>query len=164
MSSMPEQKPGRSEQNVGTPKEFLRALKHKLGIKYFDIDLAASFENTVACRYYDEKDDALVQPWKQGIGWDFCNPPYGHLEPWVEKALHESEDHDAQIAMLVPASVGSNWWWKWVHEMAYVIFLNGRITFEGHETPYPKDLAVLLYAPMFELNGGYSVWPWKETV
>ena len=47
--------------------------------------------------------------------------------------------------MLVPAGVGSNWWKAWVHHKAYVFLLNGRITFVGQPTCYPKDCCLLYY-------------------
>jgi hypothetical protein len=56
--------------------------------------------------------------------------------------------------------VGSNWWRDNVDGKADVLFLNGRITFVGHNAPYPKDCAILLYAPF--LNGNYSVWSWNN--
>lgn len=157
MAKMPKQKPGKSEQVVCTPPEFLKALKHRLAIDEFIIDLAADEMNTVAASYYDEADDSLTLSWAFD-GWGFCNPPYSHIEPWVKKAYEEAQT-GAKVAMLLPASVGSNWWANWVIGKAYVTFLNGRITFIGHKSPYPKDLVVLLYAPF--LDGGSCVWSWQ---
>ena len=160
---MPAQKPGKSRQDYCSPPELLTALKRKLGILYFDIDLAASGENTVAEGFYTEKENALVQPW--GVlagGWGYCNPPYANIKPWVEKAYYETDIHGAQTAMLVPASVGANWWQDWVHHHAYVLFMNGRVTFVGETTGYPKDTAILLYSPMTIGDGGYSVWNWHD--
>jgi phage N-6-adenine-methyltransferase len=160
--TMPEQKPGRSEQTVCTPPEFLDAVRRRLGIDEFDCDLAADETNTVVPeKFYTEQDDALVQPWKfaWSEGWNWCNPPYADIGPWVEKAQMEAYVHGTNTAMLVPASSGSNWWMHWVDGKAYVTFLNPRIKFVGHKTPYPKDLALLLYAPF--LHGGSCVWRWK---
>lgn len=161
---VPEQKPGKSEQVVCTPPNFLNALKNHLRIDEFSIDLAADGFNKVTDKFYGEEDNSLVQSWTEFKGqplkpWAFCNPPYGDIRPWVEKAYAESQK-GAHVAMLVPASVGSNWWADWVHQLSYVTFLNGRITFVGHKSPYPKDLAILLYAPMFGVDGGYGVWDW----
>ena len=159
---MPIQKPGRSKQDYGTPPELLAAIKRRLGIGQFDIDLAASAENAVCVNYYDEAMDALADrnPWKvtQG-GWAFCNPPYSHIEPWVTKAVREA-DAGAHIAMLLPASTGSNWWAAWVEGYAYTLFLNGRVTFVGCSAPYPKDSALILYTPQFFL--GHEIWFWEN--
>lgn len=156
--TMPVQKPGRSKQDYRTPPEFLAALKKKLGITHFVADLAATEENAVAASFYTEADDALTRGWSLG-GWVFCNPPYKHIEPWVIKAVEESEK-GAQIAMLLPAGVGSNWWDCFVHNWAHVLFLNGRLTFVGEKDCYPKDSAILLYSHY--IHGGYETWTWRD--
>lgn len=158
-NKMPAQKPGRSKQTYSTPPELLAAVKKRLCISKFVIDLAADAENAVADVFYTEEDNALVQPWAfWGNGWCWLNPPFGHLEPWVRKAAEESQN-GANIAMLVPASVGANWWKCWVESYAYQSFLNGRITFVGETTPYPKDCAILLFTPWGFL--GHEIWRWK---
>jgi len=158
MKVMPQQKPGRSEQVVATPKEFLDAVRNRLRIDEFSYDLAADANNTVAPRFFDEEEDALIQRWWEIEGWSWLNPPYSKIEPWVTKAWFASR-LGAQIAMLIPASVGSNWWRDWVRGKAYVTYLNDRITFVGHDYVYPKDLALLLYAPYLE--GGSCLWGWQ---
>lgn len=156
--TMPAQKPGRSKQDYQTPLEFLAAVKRRFGIAEFDIDLAADAENAVAPIYYDAETNALIQPWRtvgRGLAW--CNPPFGDLGPWVEKAWRESRTA-ARVAMLVPAGVGSNWWREWVHGKAFVLLLNGRLTFVGAAQPYPKDCCLLIYGP--DVAPGYEVWTW----
>ena len=158
MAKMPAQKPGKSEQTVCTPPVFLQKLKYKLGITEFVIDLAADKSNTVAPHFYSEEDNALTQSWQIGEGWAFCNPPFANIRPWVEKANSEKSIH-ANIAMLLPASIGSNWWAEYVHDKARVLILKGRLTFVGHTTCYPKDLVVLLYSPRVFVR--YEIWDWK---
>ena len=155
--SEPQQKPGKSKQNYGTPPAFLDAVKRLLHIQEFGIDLAASPENAVCPHYFTEADNALLQCWLPN-GWSWCNPPYADIRPWVEKAAWEAQK-GASIAMLLPAGVGSNWWFHHVHGRAYVHFLHPRLTFVGERAPYPKDLALLLYAPY--LQGGYNCWGWQ---
>ena len=164
MAKMPKQKPGRSEQVVATPPEFLQAVRNRLCIADFDFDLAADESNSVILvprgekKFYDEADDALIQPWNLGSGWNWCNPPYADIEPWVSKATSESMQ-GAQIAMLVPASVGANWWRAFAEPSAYVSYLNGRLKFVGHKNYYPKDLALLLYTPWGFT--GHEIWNWR---
>lgn len=157
---MPPQKPGKSEQVVVTPDEFVEAVKFRLNITGFNYDLAADADNTKATSYYSKEDDALKQSWTFhfNAGWSWLNPPYENIGPWVEKAWNESRK-GAQVAMLIPASVGSNYWAKWVDGKAYVTFLNGRVRFVGHPTGFPKDLVLLLYTPY--LMGGSCIWRWK---
>ena len=159
---MPKQKPHRSKQDYQTPPELIHAIKMELGIKNFSIDLAASGENFIVPYYYCEEDNSLVQNWNVG-GWGFCNPPYADIKPWVQKAYEEFQK-GASIVMLLPASVGANWWRDWVHLKCLVMFLNGRIQFVGATGLYPKDCAVLVYSPLLEGKTGYKVWSWREHV
>lgn len=164
--TVPKQKPGRSEQVVCTPPEFLNAVCRRLCIDWFIWDLAASTDNTIVepnangWRHYDEADDALVQTWPKG-GWCWLNPPFGDIEPWVRKASIEAAN-GASTVVLVPASVGSNWWRHYVEPFSYVSYLNGRLTFVGHKTCYPKDLALLLYTPWG--FSGHETWRWKANL
>ena len=178
--SMPIQKPHRSRQNYQTPKELLTAVKLRLGIDHFSVDLAASSVNTVAPRFYSKRTNALVQPWALG-GWNFLNPEFADITPWVKKAELEMMN-GAHTVMLVPAGVGANWWRDFVHDKVRVLFLNGRLCFiagwwktidpatlKAGKTPafyataplYPKDCAVLLYSEKF--TPGYEVWTWRKT-
>jgi phage N-6-adenine-methyltransferase len=156
--SMPRQQPGTSKQDVRTPKVFLAAVKRRLGIDSFIVDLAASQSNTIAKQFYSERSNALVQSWVFD-GWNWLNPPFSDLRPWAQKAFEESRQ-GAHTAMLVPAGVGANWWRDWVHTKARVLLLNGRITFVGHKQPYPKDCVLLLYEAC--VIPGYEIWTWPN--
>lgn len=174
--AMPPQRPGKSKQDYGTPRDFLDAAKRKLGIMAFGLDLAATAKNTTARRYFSSVDDAFEQAsWKaRGESWSWLNPPFGDIAQWAERCALEAREHGAKIAFLVPASVGSNWWAQHVHRQAdvcRVLFLNGRITFVGHEDPYPKDLALVLYQDRREddepmITGApkisYDCWRWQS--
>ena len=157
---MPVQKPGRSKQDYGTPPELLAAIKHKLRIEEFDIDLAASEENKVAVKCYTEENSAfkMGNSWKQGTGWNWCNPPFADIEPWVRTAAVEAYTRGAQTAVLVPLSL-SEWWVNWVEDYAYKLLLHGRIKFVGAEQGYPKDCAILLYTP-YRAKGS-ELWDWR---
>lgn len=51
----------------------------------FDLDVAAPLGGPLhvpADAYYTVAEDGLTQPWR-GIVW--CNPPFSHLRPWVER-------------------------------------------------------------------------------
>lgn len=187
MATMPAQKPHRSQQNFRTPADFLEAVKHKLQIWEFTIDLAAEAENAVAEIYYDREIDALQQSWYLGPGWNWLNPEFGTIQPWVERAWTElrTRDRQPQTAVLVPAGVGSDWWRDWVHEKAHVLLLNGRLCFihdwqhtidpatlkEGKGPPrfytqaplYPKDTCLLLYSATY-VGPWYAVWDWRREI
>ena len=154
---MPAQKPGRSKQDYQTPPEFIRAVKHLLGVEAFGLDLAASQENTQANHFWSEADNALGLDWYVLEGWNWLNPPYANITPWVKKAA----EADRKIAVLVPASVGSGWWHDWVFRRSFILYLRPRISFIGADGPYPKDLALLLYGI---LPKGDAAWNWRTDV
>ncbi len=159
---MPKQQPATSKQAVGTPLILLDAVRRRLKIADFVIDLAATKGNRVTERYYSRKENGLAQSWPRAA-WCWLNPEFNAIEKWLSKVCEEAY-MGSRIAVLVPAAVGANWWAKYVHRRARVLFLNGRVTFVGHKQGYPKDCAVLLYEPPQEprLAGGrgYSVWRW----
>lgn len=163
MPMMPEQKPGSSRQDYETPEDLIRAVKRRLAIREFAIDLAAESSTAKAVNYVTKEDDALSISWALNFPaswpkyeWAWLNPPFAKIEPWLEKAATCGRN----VAVLIPASVGANYWAKWVHDKALVLLLNGRITFEGELDPYPKDCVLLLYSP--DIGPGYQPWRWTE--
>ena len=152
---------GGSRQDYQTPTEFLYAVENKLDCSFWR-DLAATDENHIdgVNQWFTPEQDSLKQDWHGRDYyevWQWLNPPFSNITPWVKKA----SETNAHIGMLVPASVGANWWRDYVHNKAHVLLLNGRITFVGEKDPYPKDCALLLYTPM--IKGGYEVWSWNAS-
>lgn len=159
--SQPSQKPGKSRQDFGTPDVFIAAVKSVFG--HLDWDLAADETNHKAFEWFDEAMDGLKQPWYKLLprndgNWLWCNPPFGNIEPWARKCWEES-DYGARVLMLVPASVGSNWWFRWVHDKAHVYLLSPRLCFDG-KSPYPKDCVLLAYDKSRPTPPGYECWRW----
>lgn len=164
MAKMPAQRPSSSFQAYTTPLRFLHALQEKLGIGAFTLDAACSEENQIPGTLFGLtlKEDALspLSDWNKG-GWTYCNPPYGDLRPWVRKARDEAT-LGASIAMLLPASVGANWWREFVESNAFIFFLNGRLSFPPQTAPYPKDLATLIFTPwLVDTHPGSAIWDWR---
>jgi phage N-6-adenine-methyltransferase len=143
--AMPRQKPGRSDQVVATPRNFLDAVENRFGP--IGLDLAANESNAV-CKLWlgpgsplQGGEDALAP----AVSWSgrtlrWLNPPYSDLDPWAAKCA--AERHHAFIAMLTPASVGANWFAEHVHGKALVLAIRPRLTFVGSSDPYPKDLCL----------------------
>lgn len=133
---------GSSSGEHGTPWEFIRALQYHYDER-FEIDLAATAENTKAPIYLSPQDNSLSRSWRLYKGLCWLNPPFADIAPWVEKCAVEKL-YGARILLLVPASIGANWYWDWVHDYASVYSI-GRLTFEGSSDPYPKDLMLCEY-------------------
>lgn len=161
---MPAQKPGRSQQIVVTPEEFMIPVSERFGL--VDIDLAANIENKKALKFFGPGSMWWTDALDDGCRWDpdyndglcWLNPPFGNIAPWAAKCVRESEN-GARIAMLVPASVGANWFNNYVRPYAYVLELTPRLTFVGHKSAYPKDLILAVYTP--ERFVGREAWEWK---
>lgn len=156
---MPVQKPGESRQDYATPWEFIRAVEARYG--RLDVDLAARIDNARAPRFVTPKEDSLAVPWAERFagmfGW--LNPEFADIDPWASKCRVEtSTPGGLQVALLTPASVGSNWFAEHVHGHALVLALSPRITFEGERDPYPKDCILSLFG--FG-QAGFDVWRWK---
>ena len=112
---MPAQKPGKSVQEVGTPRAFLDAVETRFGKIAWD--LAANETNHVVDEWSGpgstKQPDSLKGAWLElppGLFW--LNPPYANIGDWVEKCDKEQREgygnsRAQRIALLVPASVGT---------------------------------------------------------
>lgn len=153
----PTVKRGKSEQVVGTPWEFIRAVQGKFGL--LEWDLAATEENAKAQKFITPEQDTFKQNWSKllngGLGW--LNPEFDPMALWSAKCALEQK-RGAEFLVLTPASVGANWFWDNVKPFA-TSYSVGRMKFEGHKDPYPKDLLLNHYCanPSHELKR----WRWK---
>jgi phage N-6-adenine-methyltransferase len=150
----PDYRRGAAKQDWATPPELIEAVERRFGP--LAVDLAATAANTKAPLYLTEADDSLVQPWHELSGLLWLNPPFRHIEPWAAKCAAEAE-FGARIALLVLASVGTNWYRDHVHGRALVLFLNGRITFVGATSAGMNDCMIALYGE----PPGFEVWKWR---
>ena len=149
-------------QSYQTPPEFLAVVADRFG--RIDWDLAAHDRNAVCPRYLGPgsmfAEDSLEADWPAIIGprsvaW--LNPPFADIRPWAAKCARLSE-RGGWTLLLVPASVGTNWWSEIVHYQGFAFWLSPRLRFVGCADPYPKDLALVAY--------GYGVtgagpWRWR---
>jgi phage N-6-adenine-methyltransferase len=153
----PTMKRGRSKQDYGTPWDFINAVQARFGA--LDVDLAASEENAKARTWVGETVGSLVvhwaKTWPSGNMW--LNPPYADISPWAEKCAAESRLRTGLILFLTPASVGSEWFAAHVYGKAMVFGLRPRLTFDGTDAPYPKDLILSVFG--MGMNG-FDTWRW----
>ena len=145
---------GKSKQDYATPCEFIAAVEARFG--NIDFDLAAHAFNAVISNYFDHERNSLAQDWHLLAGTLWLNPPFGDIAPWAAKCASVRHRRGWTL-LLVPASVGSNWYANYVAGKAFEMPLRPRLSFDG-KNPYPKDLA--LFAFGFGVSG-YETWKWK---
>lgn len=146
---------GGSKQDYQTPAVFMAAVLKRFGPINFD--LAASPHNTQHANFFSEQDDSLRQEWHKIAGNLWLNPPFSNIAPWAAKCHAESQ-LGARILFLVPASVGANWFRDHVHRHAFILSLNGRMSFDGKQ-PYIKDLVLICHG----WGVGFDTWDWRNT-
>jgi phage N-6-adenine-methyltransferase len=167
--SMPEQKPGRSKQDYGTPKEFLEAVRKRFNISDFDWDLAAHEGNHVTHNWLGrggrapdsfEVDWSTLQGRMRGDVHLWLNPEFGNIKPWAAKCAASTRESGVAIYFLTPASVGANWFAEHVWPYARVIALQGRLSFDG-VAPFPKDCMLSVFSTVGRKT--FEVWDWRKT-
>lgn len=157
---------GSSRQNYRTPLEFLAAAAARFGRLAWD--LAADAESSVAApdHYFGPDSpcasDALAIDWSTDTrlptgGTLWCNPPFATIAPWAEHCA-ALRDRGGWALLLVPASVGTEWWSRHVHGVGYALWLAPRLKFVGCADPYPKDLALVAYG--YGVTGA-APWRWR---
>ncbi len=166
-----------SKQDYQSPSDFIEVVEYTTGRISFD--LAASYHNRQSDLYFAKPGsndphaqaiDSLAQDWVAlsrrvppgSLLW--LNPEWSNITPWARKCF-ESAPHlvrRVKIAFLVPASVGSNWFLDYVFEKSYTRFLNGRLTFVGHQDAYTKDCMFSLFGADVPLRA--EPWKWTETL
>ncbi len=160
--TMPRQKPGESEQDVATPRDFLDAVEKRFG--RIGLDLAADSNNHVCPLWLGPGsplmggEDALA-PNVSWAGRDlrWLNPRFANLKLWAQKSAEQR--HHAFIAMLSPAIVSTNIFDEFIHRKALVLGIRPRLIFVGQTDPYPKDLILSVYGPL--VCPGFDTWKWK---
>jgi len=127
-----------------TPKDLFLELSQRYGP--FDLDAAASKENTLCKEYYTKEDSALDYPW---FGRVWCNPPYSLWQKFVEKAWVENAHLRCESAtLLLPARTDTKAFHTYIYNpvtrkfrySVEVQFIKGRLKFSGsqHGAPFPS--------------------------
>lgn len=151
---MPAQQPGKSRQDYETPSEFLRAVVRRFGpIRY---DVACTKENSKGQHFLG--DNTLTLDWSRFDGNIWCNPPFADIGTWAKKFSDECFARPAFSFLLVPASIGTDWFAKHVKDRAFVLGIAPRLTFVGCSDPYPKGLMTAVYG--FSMRG-FDTWRWQ---
>ena len=125
------------KQDWQTPPSVFEPLHREFG---FTIDAAASSENALLPRYWNEENDAIKQDWSGERIW--CNPPYGRYQrEFIRKAAEMQAD---VTVLLIPARPDTAAWHDWIFPYAEIRFIRGRIKFVGakNSAPFPSAIVV----------------------
>lgn len=161
-----------AKQGHRTPPEFLEAVERRFGRITFDLAATRGHQVLGIDHYFTPEVDALQQDWgavdvwamknaglprplRMGVSW--LNPPFSNISPWAEKLATECRNLPWWTLCLVPASMGSKWWDRYVLHKCVAIGVT-RMAFAGSEHVYPKDLALLAFG--FGV-AGHSFWDWQ---
>lgn len=135
----------------GTPPDFFTRLNR---VFRFTLDAAADDKNAKCERYITAEQDALTVPWHGVLPVParvWLNPPYsrGWKEAFCEKAIGEVANGNATlVAMLLPANTADGYWTRWVvPHAAEILFVDGRLKFEGAPACADFPSAVVVYRP-----------------
>lgn len=159
---------GNSKQDYRTPVDFLEAVRLNFGS--IDFDLAAHHGNHITPKWFGpggiREDTLALDPTKifadPSLVFEayhetfFLNPPYDDIRPWAEWCSRAILRPRQRVLLLVPASVGSNWYADYVHNRSGVRLLRPRLSFDG-KNPFPKDCLLAAYGEMPSV----TCWKWK---
>jgi hypothetical protein len=137
-----------------TPNEVLatvEAFGSYMGCKGITLDPATVKENPTRAakiRTPECDPDGLETDWSYAAGEKaliFCNPPY--RAAWYTKIAEEAarlRDGQHMIALL-PAKVGTSYFYSLVQHASAIVFVRGRLTFVGAPDPAPFESALLYF-------------------
>jgi phage N-6-adenine-methyltransferase len=141
-------------------------LNSDLDYKRFNptFDYSASFINHKFPNYYTIEDDALTRAWLYD---GFLNPPYSKVREFMEKAIHEWNEHGIGLLILVFAKTDTAWYHDLIEPRRLdgsiiVEFQRGRIDFdevdEVANTVWQANHKVWSVRYKFDEKLGYTNW------
>lgn len=168
--TMPKQQPHKSRQTYRTEAAFIDAVVARFGPITFD--LAAEPETAWAKHFYSKEDSAFDHDWTSPEHGNhlWLNPPFDSIGRFANKcaatifeaAYKKANEPHIAISLLVPASIGSNWYRDHVYPYAKTIALCGRLCFDGIDA-YPKDCMLCRFEvpDMFDACR-LELWDWRK--
>ena len=115
----------------GTPGLLFETISKELGP--FDVDLAASDENTKCDLYFDKEQDSLKQNWKE-FPKGFLNPDYGKgiIDMFMAKCVAETQTSRNRVVALIPLAGAEKWFQRYVMKCAEIRLIEGRVRYVGY--------------------------------
>ena len=146
-----------------TPPELFLLLDDEFG---FDMDAAATKDNTMLPEFISPEQDALVTTWPMLNVW--CNPPYTMIPAFVHRAWDQCQEQQNVVVMLLPAYTDTKYWWEVIIPHAdEVRFLKGRVSFRENglkktSARFPSVVVVFRYRGGEQQKSAHCWWwNWK---
>lgn len=131
----------------------------------FDLDSAASPDNSLCPRFISEKENALVAPWEGKNVW--CNPPYTLIGPFVKRAYEEHLTQKNTVVILIPSYTDPKYWRDYVtkaHEIRHLVgrlqFIDGLTKTKKQSARFPSTVVVFKYIKGLHYGLAPNVWSW----
>lgn len=105
----------------------------------FDLDVAATPENTKCAKYFTKDVDGLVQKWYGNV---WMNPPYSKLKNWIEKAFISVHEEECDYVVgLLPARTDTIAFHEYIYPYAHISSPMARILMDSK---YNRDYADMI--------------------
>lgn len=80
----------------------------------------------------------------------FCNPPYGSIAKWVEKAYREAQKENTIVVMLIPSRTDTKYFHDFIYHRSEIRFVKGRLKFgdSPYNAPFPSMIVIFRAAGM----------------
>lgn len=125
-----------------TPQNLFNYLDN---IYHFTLDPCSTKDNAKCNKYYTIDEDGLSKDWSRDTV--FMNPPYGRgIKHWIEKAYMESQK-GAIVVALIPSRTDTSYWHSYCMKSDKIIFLKGRVKFNGSKKTAPFPSAIVVFKP-----------------
>lgn len=112
-----------------TPTHFLDKIVESFGPISID-PCAHADANVVADRYLTVEDDGLSTTWSGDLA--YVNPPYSDAAKWLERCHRAWERGECRtVVTLVPARTHIRAYANYVHDIADVVMIKGRLQFDN---------------------------------
>jgi phage N-6-adenine-methyltransferase len=111
-----------------TPDNLFKQLDDEF---HFEMDAAATEENSKCKLFFDKELNALTCDWGDPT---FCNPPYSKIAAFMKKAYEESQKGKT-IVCLIPARTDTRQFHDYCMKASEIRLLKGRMKFDNRTLP-----------------------------
>lgn len=128
-----------------TPQKLFDLLNKPYSFGPFDLDAAATKDNTKCSSYFSIDDDGLNKDWSE-YKKIWINPPYSKVKEWVKKAYEESEKNNVEVVMLLPSRTDTRYWADYCMKAREIYFIKGRLKFNNmkNSAPFPSVICYFM--------------------